>query len=339
LSLLVVLGLSACSDDKKETTESGSTTTAAPTGSPSVSVTMTEYAFNVSGPLTAGGTVKLANQGKEFHMAFLTKLKEGKTLADVQNMLEQQSEGGEEQSSTTEGQSSTTEGQSSTTSGRTSTTAASAGQGEEQQGEEQQGDPFSEIGDPVGPPGGFMGPGQTADVTVPNLTEGTYAMMCFLPTEGEGTPHFAKGMVNQLQVTAGTAPPAPTADATYKVAPGKAVEGPTTLTAGNHTLKFEAAAGSEQLEPALAKLNPGTTMAELEEAGDKLFAEGSGPPPKNAASQLPGAILYGSIDLGSTTTFYVSANFTAGTWAIDAADTDAENRPKPPKETIEIKVT
>ncbi len=95
-----------------------------------------------------------------------------------------------------------------------STSAARGGQDEEEQ------DPTTEILDDLGLPRAFMGPGESAEVTVPNLQPGTYALICFIPTEGEGTPHLAKGMVGQLEVVAGAAPAPPTADATYRLAPG-----------------------------------------------------------------------------------------------------------------------
>lgn len=59
-----------------------------------------------------------------------------------------------------------------------------------------------------------MSPGESVELTVPNLQPGTYALVCFIPGEGEGTPHFAQGMVGQLDVVAGQAPAPPTADAT-----------------------------------------------------------------------------------------------------------------------------
>jgi hypothetical protein len=298
LALLLAVGLTACSDDKKTTESSGSTTTEAVKGSPTMSVTMAEYAYTVSGPLTAGGTIKIANKGKEFHMMGLGLLKPGKTLADFQTALQNAS--------------------------------GPPGPGAP--------DPTADIVEQLGLPGNVTGPGQSSELTVPDLKAGTYAMACFIPTEGEGAPHFTKGMISQLQVVEGTAPPAPTADATYKIAPGKPIEGPATLTAGSHTLKFEAASGSEQLEPGLGKLNPGATFAEVNDALNKVF-EGDQPPPKGVANQVPGQIIFGGFDLHETTTFYLRVDFTAGNYGMVADDTDVENPPNPPKELIAITVT
>jgi hypothetical protein len=197
--------------------------------------------------------------------------------------------------------------------------------------------PFADVlEDTGGFPGAIMSPGETAEVTSPTLKVGTYALICFIPGEGDGVPHFAEGMVGQLDVLAGTAPALPTADATYKLAAGKAVEGPTTLTAGRHTLLFEAAAGSAQLEPALARLNAGTTFASLDAAITKLF-ESDTPPAKGAATKVGGQVVYGGLDLGDVTSFYLTVDLKAGTYVIDAADTDVPIKGTP-KELITIKV-
>lgn len=280
LCATLAMGLAACGDDDDDSDESTTATTEATAkGSSSVSVDMIDYGYTVSGPLTAGGTLKLANKGAELHMVGIGKFKPGKTLADLQAVLQEAGGppggGGGEPTTTARGATTTTARGSST-----STTAAGGGtQGGEGEGGDERGDPTADILDQVGFPGGFMGPGQSAEITAPNLTAGTYAFICFLPSEGDGAPHFAKGMVNQLEVVEGTAPSAPTADATYKVAPGKAIEGPATLSAGRHTLKIEAAPGSDQLEPSLVRLNPGATREQVDAAFEKFF-EGDDPPPK-----------------------------------------------------------
>ncbi|HWC11394.1 MAG TPA: hypothetical protein VG455_09250, partial [Acidimicrobiales bacterium] len=88
LATIVAMGLAACGDDDDDAADTTTPpTTAAPQGSSSVTVDMTEYAFAVSGPLTAGGTVQLANRGREFHVAAMGKLKPGRTLADIEAAL------------------------------------------------------------------------------------------------------------------------------------------------------------------------------------------------------------------------------------------------------------
>jgi hypothetical protein len=341
LTTMLAFGLVACGDDgDDDADQSAQTTVAAPQGSPLVTINLIDHAFQVSGPLTAGGTLRLVNMGTEFHMLGIGKLKPGKTMADVQKALSESGPpggGGEGAPSTTAaaggtGQSTTTaaRGATTTTARGAATTSTTAAGGEEEQ------DPTAEVVDEVGLPGAFMSPGESAEVTVPNLEPGTYALLCFIPTEGEGTPHFAKGMMSQLEVVAGPAPAPPTADATYKLSRGKAVEGPATLTPGKHTLKFEAAAGSQQLEPGLIRLNAGSTLERLDAAFVNLF-ESEEPPAKGAATQVPGQVVFGGFDLGSVTTFYLTVDVKPGNYYIVAEDTDGETSGTP-KEIINIRV-
>lgn len=337
------LGLAACGgdgDDEEASTQTTTTTTAAPQGSPVVTIDMIDHAFQVSGPLTAGGTLKIANRGSEFHMIGFGRFKPGKTIGDLQQALSAAAGPGGASPTTTVGSTittapgattTTTRGSTTTTARASSTTSTTGPAG----GRDQ--DPTAEIVDEVGLPGGLMGPGESVELTVPSLQPGTYALICFLPTEGEGTPHFAKGMVGQLEVLPGTAPPPPTADATYRLAPGTAIEGPATLTAGRHTLKFEAAAGSEQLEPGIARLNAGTSFQRFETALENLF-EGDDPPAKGAASRVPGQIVYGGFDLGPVTTFYLATDFKVGNYVIVAEDTDVSSAGAP-KELISVRVS
>jgi hypothetical protein len=302
-----------------------------------VTVEMIDYGYNISGPLTAGGTLKVSNTGKEFHMMGVGKFKPGKTLTDLVTVLREAGEQGGPTTTTGAGSTTTTGGRGATTTSSSSTSTSTTAAGGQGGGEGQREDPTAEIIDELGLPGNFMGPGESAEITVPNLGTGTYAFVCFIPTEGEGTPHFAKGMVNQLEVVGGTAPPPPTPDATYRVAPGRAIEGPATLTPGRHTLKFEAAAGSEQLEPGIARLNPGTSAAQLDRALEALF-EGQEPPARGAAGRVPGQIVFGGFDLQTVSNFTLTVDLRPSDYVIVAEDTDAENPPSPPRELLNLKV-
>lgn len=324
---VLVAGLVACGEDKDEASTSTTVAQAqpAPVGSPVVSIDMLENSFAVSGPLVAGGTLKLSNKGTELHMAVVNRFKVGKTMTDLQGVLTKLASESPGPITTTTVRGTTT---STTVRGATTTTTVAGGRDQ---------NPFADVlEDESGIPGGVLSPGETAEVTVSTLQAGTYALICFIPGEGDGVRHFEKGMVGQLEVVAGASPAVPTADATYKVAKGKAVEGPTTLTAGRHTIKFEAAAGSAQLEPSLIRLNPGTTLAALDAAFTKLF-ESDTPPAKGAAAKLPGQVVYGGLDFGNVTILYLTVELKAGTYVIVAEDTDVD--PKPPaKELIIIKV-
>ena len=340
LVAIAALGLAACGDDDDtEETTSETTAVTTPQGSSSVTVDMTDYAYAVSGPLTAGGTLKVANRGKEFHLMHISKLKPGKTLADLQTALSQAGPpggggGGPEETTTSTGRGATT----TTARGGTTTTSAAGGAGGgEDQGGGQDENPLAEIADDVGWPGNFMSPGESAEVSASNLTPGTYSFVCFIPTEGDGAPHFTKGMVGQREVVEGTAPPTPAADATYRVAPGRAVEGPASLSAGRHVLKIEAASGSEQLEPSLARLNQGTTYQQLDRAFATLFEAEEGPPP-GAATRTPGQVVFGGFDLQGVTTSYLTVDLKPGNYVLVAEDTDPEERPRPPREIINIMV-
>lgn len=310
-------GLAACGDD-----DEAATTTTTVAGSDAVDITMTDYAYAVSGNLKSGGTIRLANTGNEFHMIGLLKLKDGKTIEDVTALLE--AEGGDEGGPTT----TTADG----SGAATTTTAATEGEGEEEE------DPFAEIGEDVGAPGSFMGPGQEAEITVPGFGEGTYAMICFLPTEGGGPPHFAQGMIGELTVV-GDEAAEPTADTTFKLEPGKPISGPSTLTAGRHVLKFEGVGDAGELEPGLAKLNTGATVADINRAFEAFETETDFVLPVNAASQIPGQLIVGIFDLLSADSVYVAVDLTPGTYGIDAHDSDVEDPPTDPVEKITFTVT
>ena len=355
LAVIMTFGLGACGDDDEETTQPTETTAAQPQGSATVSIEMRDHAFAVSGPLIAGGTLRLSNAGSEFHVMAMGRFQPGKTLQDLEAALRQAGGpggGGGEGGTTTTGAGGTTttsarggttttsaRGGTTTTSARGATTTTAAGGGQAGGGEEEP-NPFAEIFDEPegsGLPGGFMGPGETVEITVPSLQPGTYGLICFVPTEEEGTPHFARGMFAQLEVVSGTTPPEPTADATYRLAPGQAIQGPASLTPGRHTLKFEAAPNSGELEPGLVRLNPGATVTQFDNALTRLF-ESDVPPPDNAPGQVPGQVIYAGLDLDEVTTFYITTDLRAGNHVIIAEDTDEEDGPEPPREIINVRV-
>ncbi len=342
--------MAACGGGDDEEAESTTTTAPAVQGADMVSIDMTDYAYSVSGPLTAGGMLRISNSGQELHMLGIGRLKPGVTIDQVRTALMEAGPpggggGGEGGGATTTtaadgdirqqaGGTTTTAGGrgATTTTARGGTTTTGAGQEEEQ-------DPTAELIDEVGFPGNIMSPGQSAEVTAPNLTPGKYAFVCFLPTEGEGTPHFAKGMINEMEVVEGPTPPEPNAEATYQITPGQPITGPATLTPGRHTLRIDAAPNSQQLEPMLTKLNPGTSFGQFVQRVEAIFeGEGEQPPAKGAAQNLPGEFVYAGFDLEGVTTFYLTTEFTAGTYTLVAADTDQEDATRQPREAINIRV-
>jgi hypothetical protein len=192
----------------------------------------------------------------------------------------------------------------------------------------------SEIAEEIGMPGNFMGPGSDVGITAPEgLEPGTYALICFLNVEGEQTPHFVKGMINEIEVVSGEGK-TPEPDVTYQTAPGKPVTGPATLTAGKHVIEVDRSADGEGLEPGLFKLNDGATVQQFAEA-IAIFDEGL---PVDAASKLPGKIILGMFDYEDTTSVIWSLNLEPGKYVIVTQDSDQEDAPVVPVEVIEITV-
>ena len=88
IALVLACGLAACGDDdadESSSDEPAATTTVAPADA--IDIVMTENAFAVGGTLKPGGTIRLSNAGKEFHLMFVGKLKPGKTLAELTAVL------------------------------------------------------------------------------------------------------------------------------------------------------------------------------------------------------------------------------------------------------------
>jgi hypothetical protein len=186
----------------------------------------------------------------------------------------------------------------------------------------------------VSMPSGILGPGQESDVTAPSFGAGSYVLLCFLPVEGEDTPHFVKGMVGSLSVTDEKAE-APKADATYTAAPGKAIEGPDELEAGHQVLELHRSDDGDGLEPGLIKLDDGTTVEEFASA---MAAFDDGPLPKGAAGKIPGELVTLFHDFGPDSSVFLGVDLEPGTYVLVAQDSDLEDVPDVPVERIEIKV-
>ena len=117
-------------------------------------------------------------------------------------------------------------------------------------------------------------PGQSTEATL-TLEPGNYALVCFVPSPGDPTPHVMKGMISALTVTPGSAPSVDLpADVNIRLSDYKfALSKP--LTAGRHMIRVTNDAAQDH-EVLFIKLPPGTTaagVAEWVEAGMK------GPPP------------------------------------------------------------
>jgi hypothetical protein len=155
-------------------------------------------------------------------------------------------------------------------------------------------------------------PGGGMSTTTQMLEPGNYAMLCFIPS-ADGIPHFAKGMVRPLTVTASTdaSAPAPSEDIVmtlndYSFTTSKPI------TAGMHTIKIENAA-SQSHELVLARLAPGKKAEDLPAWVEKM----SGPPPAEPIGGVP-AMVKGGIA-------YFTANFTPGEYALVCFLPDAKD--------------
>ncbi len=164
-ALILILLVSGCSNgDSAEPDASEEKTTTAPVeGEPVVDVIMSEYGYAISGPMSAGGTMRVQNVGSELHMIGTGKLRGGKTVKDVLEVFQQEQEGDPEQA---------LEGL------------------------------MDEAAGPMGgtyTPGKAV----ELTFPAEDFKEGKYVFICFLPSVGDGAPHAAKGMVAEFTVGEG----------------------------------------------------------------------------------------------------------------------------------------
>jgi hypothetical protein len=155
-------------------------------------------------------------------------------------------------------------------------------------------------------------PGGGMSTTTQMLEPGNYAMLCFIPSP-DGIPHFAKGMVRPLTVTASTdaSAAAPTEDIVmtlkdYTFTTSKPI------TAGRHTIKIENDA-SQSHELVLARLAPGKKAEDLPAWVEKM----NGPPPGEPIGGVPAMAKGG--------TAYLTADFTPGEYAFVCFLPDAKD--------------
>jgi hypothetical protein len=114
---------------------------------------------------------------------------------------------------------------------------------------------------PVGGPNA-TNPGANSNATE-NLTEGHYAVICFIPS-ADGVPHLAKGMTSPLEVVAATGPTAREvpADVTIKLSDYD-FDVSTPLTPGSHVIRVENT-GPQPHELVLVKMEEGKTVKDIE---------------------------------------------------------------------------
>lgn len=318
----LVLGGVACGGDGDNGNNNQATGSPTPTANANtITIEEKEYAYLVTGELTAGWTtLDVRNTGSEYHMMGLGRLKPGKTLQDVTAaftaLFGGAPPGGGASPTATESESASAEVTVSTSPVAYSAPlqASPSPTGSEMPGGEDD-DPFTEFfEEELGAPGNVLAPGQSAKFTVDFLKPGTYAMLCFIPTAGEGTPHIAKGMANQFVVKDGTAGTEPQATQTVEV---KKDQPPTVtgLTAGETTFKVTNADSSDKHEFAAVKAKTdATSQKEIDDYFTGLF-EGDEPPSKDL-SNAPGRIDAYMFDFPGGETVYVTVRLEAGTYYL-----------------------
>lgn len=174
-------------------------------------------------------------------------------------------------------------------------------------------------------PGHILQPGSTQSLTVDVLDAGTYVMMCFLPTEGEGTPHFAKGMIGSFTVAdedSGTREPA--ADAEITLDDEADPTGLTELASGKRTFKVTSS-GAKGKDFTLAQLNEGKAFEDFDTYFESEF-EREGGPSKGAAANAPGRLLASTFEIQPGQSIWVTVDIPKGdTYVVSTTNSDSED--------------
>jgi uncharacterized cupredoxin-like copper-binding protein len=154
-----------------------------------------------------------------------------------------------------------------------------------------------EVGGPNAP-----NPKAESNATI-DLKAGDYAMLCFIDIP-EKTPHFMRGMVRPLKVTAATtASSAPVADLVLSLADYSFTVKSGTLSSGKHVVQV-LNDGPQGHEVEIVKLAPGKTMKDLA----AWMAKSEGPPPADAIG--------GIVGVAKGSTGYFNIELAAGNYAM-----------------------
>jgi hypothetical protein len=173
------------------------------------------------------------------------------------------------------------------------------------------GNPFPPWVTPVGGPNGSSA--SVGAKAVLDLPAGEYAMLCLIPSFGDRTAHYAKGMVRPLVVRASGAARArePAADGRIVLTDYSFSVSPS-IRAGRHTLRVENAAAQAH-EVVIERLMPGKTMEDLMAWSKRL----EGPPPvePNGGTTV---IAPGGVNLMTAT--FIPGEYVMVCFASDASD-------------------
>lgn len=179
--------------------------------------------------------------------------------------------------------------------------------------------------DEIGAPGNVLTPGHQLEITTPDLTPGTYVMVCFFGTEGDGTPHVFNGMAATLDVE-GNQVALADGDVSYAVSPGETIDGPTQLDAGHHTLEITASGEAKALEMSLWRVDDDQTLSDVRDRVNELAnadvpAVGSG---REAAQHLVGVVN----PFGDSGRLLLGVDLEPGTYILAAISTEDEGEPE-----------
>lgn len=140
-----------------------------------------------------------------------------------------------------------------------------------------------------------VGPGATVEATQ-QLDAGTYGLICLVDTP-DHIPHFAKGMMHPLTVTASTAAAAavPASDVSVTLSDYAFAFTPA-LSAGKHTLKIGNSA-SQAHELVMFKLDSGKTLDDFMKWGATYKGKPPAQPVAGVTGMAPGLTSYLPVDL------------------------------------------
>lgn len=190
-----------------------------------------------------------------------------------------------------------------------------------------EGDPFEGVFDEeVDSPGHILLPGQQQSLTVSNVLDaGSYAVLCFIPTEGDGAPHFAKGMIAGFEVADGTSEAKePEADSTITLGDESEPSGvPTDLKAGKHTFKVTST-GARGKDFVVATLQAGKTVKDFDTFFESEY-EKEGGPSKGAATKAPGKVLGNTFEIQPGQSIWMTVELTAGDVYFNSATNPADD--------------
>jgi plastocyanin len=255
----------------------GAKTPAAPKLTNTLTITGSEYKFELDKPSIDEGTLQVTfnNAGKELHVVGWQRLKAGTTFQAFSEAVQKDWE--------------------------SAMGLKEPASGLLQEQEEN------------GVTTGVLSPGQGNTITTNLVKAGSYALLCYIPSP-DGPPHLAKGMVAGLEVKASTPAPTPfdvKTDGEVTMTEYSFGTLPQALTKGKGTIKF-ANGGTEPHNVNLFRFEPGKTFNDLD-ASIKAFFEDEGPPP----TAWPVVFLGGFFSIAPGTSVWLTIDLPPGTYGLD----------------------